>query len=78
MAGLALGLACAGGGYLLARQWEAGRARRRAARGHVPAGVPHLENPPERFEQDTQPVDGEAALHLPPEMDLIQRQPIQG
>lgn len=35
-------------------------------------------HPSERWEQDTQPVDGEAALHPPPGSELIERGKIQG
>jgi hypothetical protein len=31
-----------------------------------------------RNEQDTEPVDGDAAINPPAEQDLVQRQPIQG
>jgi hypothetical protein len=34
--------------------------------------------PPPRAAQDTQPVEGEDALHPPPGTEQIQRQPIQG
>jgi hypothetical protein len=42
--------------------------------------VPELSNEetPARYEQDTQPVDGDAATHLPPEEESGVRQPIQG
>ena len=40
--------------------------------------TPLQPDPPARHEQDTQEVDGEAALHPPPGTDLIQRSKIQG
>jgi hypothetical protein len=40
--------------------------------------VPPVPDPPARHEQDTQPVEGEDAIHPPPEQDLVQRGKIQG
>ncbi|MFN3649723.1 MAG: hypothetical protein ACK47B_09075 [Armatimonadota bacterium] len=53
---------------------------RRQPRAHEQNTVPELaeEDAPARYEQDTQPVDGEVATHLPPEEESGVRQPIQG
>jgi hypothetical protein len=42
------------------------------------ADVPVLEDPPQRHQQDTQPVEGEDAINPPPGSDLIQRSKVQG
>ncbi|HTE17429.1 MAG TPA: hypothetical protein VK689_03485 [Armatimonadota bacterium] len=44
---------------------------------HKP-NVPDQPDPPARHEQDTQAVDGDAAIHPQPQQDLLQRQAIQG
>jgi hypothetical protein len=43
----------------------------------LPAAPPDPD-PPARHEQDTQPVEGEAAIHPPPGTELIQRSKVQG
>lgn len=40
--------------------------------------VPKLDDAPERFRQDTRPMDGDAATHLPPETELEQKPKVQG
>jgi hypothetical protein len=62
--------------FLITRGWEPGGEWRSRDTGEP--GIPHLLEPPARYEQDTQPVDGEAAIHPPPGTELIQRSQIQG
>jgi hypothetical protein len=64
-------------GFLLIRGWET-VSPWRVAVDREDAGVPHLSEPPARHEQDTQPVNGEAAIHPPPGSELIQRSRVQG
>ena len=44
----------------------------------TPRDVPEHPDPPQRHQQDTKLVDGDAVLHPPPEADLTQKSKIQG
>ena len=51
--------------------------RNQAEQNNNAPQTPQVPQPP-RAAQDTQPVDGDDALNLPPEADLIQKPKIQG
>ena len=44
----------------------------------IEAMVPPNPDPPHRHQQDTQPVEGEAAMNLPPETEGLSRPRLQG
>jgi hypothetical protein len=57
-----------------------GEAKResRAVAGEHDAETTQDPDPPERWQQDTQRVEGEAVINPPPETELIQRSKVQG
>ena len=57
---------------------ETAREKQKQDEARAQSPVDELPDSPERHQQDTQPVEGEDAMNLPPETDMIQRPIIQG